>query len=160
MRRIFDLRITHWGWKLAYVVAAYLLPMPGPTATAIGVSDAWFAVISAVWTIAAVLYGARVFRGRGEPVAPPRPWWQMTARPTLSRNLGLLLAVVTASSFLGMVLELAGVVEPRSTPVVSAVTMIEFGVLAYLYLNSAARLRRTEGAATTPTFQPSRDLTR
>ena len=80
----------------------------------------------------------------------------MTARPKLSRNLGLLLAVVAAASSLGMVLELAGVVEPRSTPVVSAVTMIEFGVLAYLYLNSAVRLRRNGLVPTEPTFNPKR----
>lgn len=159
MRRLLDLRITHWGWKLAYVVAAYVLPMPGPVSTAIGMSDGWFAVISAVWTIAAVLYGARIFRGRGEPVAPARPWWQMTARPKLSRNLGLVFAVATAYSLLGLTLQLAGISEPTASTVAVIFTVIEFGALAFLYLNSAVRLRRAGVGSTEParpTFKPKR----
>lgn len=156
LRRILDLRITHWGWKLVYVVAAYLLPIPAPAATAIGMSDAWFMTISTVWTIVAVLYGARIFRGRGEPIAPPRPWWQMTARRTLSRNLGVLFAVVTVSSLLGLVFELSGPTAPRTALVVSVFSVVEFGVLAFLYLNSAARLPRRGAQPTEPTFTPKR----
>lgn len=85
-----------------------------------------------------------------------RPWWQMTARPKLSRNLGVLFAVVTASVILGLALELAGVTEPALNPVASVFGLIEFAALAFLYLNSAVRLRQRGIQPTEPTFRPKR----
>ena len=84
MRRVLDLRITHWGWKLGYVIAAYVVTL-APVWIAPPLEPIRFVarLASTLLLLGAYLLGARIFRGKGEPVGPPRPWWQMTARAKL-----------------------------------------------------------------------------
>ncbi|RXZ72279.1 hypothetical protein [Agromyces albus] len=94
----------------------------------------------------ALLLGARIFRGRGEEVEPPRAWWRMTARPTLSRRLGILFVVLSLLGAVSLVLEVTGVYAPLPLTgddmVASSRGIVELAIVAYLYLNSAVRLKR------------------
>ncbi|MFF2388376.1 hypothetical protein [Agromyces sp. NPDC058104] len=160
MRRLLDLRIPRWGWKLVYVVAAYVIgTMPAQLGLALGAYELGF-VIGALVRVGLFLYAARIFRGRGEAVEPARPWWQMTARPTLSRRLGILFAILLALDLLGSALAAAGLYDSGALPlVVSIVSVVETGLIAFLYLNSAVRLRRAGVGSTEPvrpTFKPKR----
>jgi len=149
MRRLLDLRITHWGWKLAYVVAVLVVgPTPAQLGTALGSYEIGF-VIGTVVRTGLILLAARIFRGHDEAVAPPRPWWQMTARPKLSRRLGILFAVLFALNLIGVVLGVVGVIEP-TPPAVAIASLLETGLFAYLYLGSAAKLRRLGIESTEP----------
>ena len=40
------------------------------------------AIVTPILMTAAIVFMARTFRGDDEPVAPPRPWWRATAKPT------------------------------------------------------------------------------
>ena len=90
VRRALDLRITRWQSKLAYIatfiVARYavleLLTVCRVHPLAINITDS-------LVLLAGIMFGARIFRGKGEQIAPARPWWQMTAWPKLSRRLGV-----------------------------------------------------------------------
>ena len=142
MQRVLDLRITRWGWKLIYVVAAVVIaPVPAQLGTSLGAYDLGF-FIGSILRIGLFLLAARIFRGRDEAVTPARPWWQMTARPTLSRRLGIFLAVLTGLNVLATVLQLLGAIGSGSTLIASIISVLECGLLAFLYLNSATRLRR------------------
>ena len=105
MRRILDVRIVRWELKAAYVVAAYLVGFAiASLLRATELPDVVVGVVTSVVDLTAILLGARVFRGRGEAIEPPRRWWRMTARPTLSWVLGILF----------LALWIAG--RPRSRP--------------------------------------------
>jgi len=157
MRRVLDLRITHWGWKTLYVVAVLLVgPLPTQIGASLGAYEVGFVVGSFV-RIGLFLFAARVFRGRGEPVTPTRPWWQMTARSKLSRRLGYLFAALKMVNVLSVVLAFTGMFEVTApSMIVSIISVLECGVLAYLYLNSAVRLRRRGEAPIEPNFKPNR----
>ncbi|MBF4582514.1 hypothetical protein ITJ54_07520 [Curtobacterium sp. VKM Ac-2865] len=75
-------RITTAQAKVGYVVAATVI---GILLTlllfAFGLPDAVVPLIAAIGFVLMVGIGVRVFRGDDEPVAPPRAWWRMTARP-------------------------------------------------------------------------------
>jgi hypothetical protein len=144
MRRLRQVRIVRWELKLAYAAGAWIIGSPIAWLLAwFGAPDAVLVLAGSVVTLAGFVVGARIFRGRGEPIEPPRPWWRMTARPTLSRRLGILFAVLAALSVMTLLLRAAGVsAAPGSTgPFETVVVTIETGILAYLYLNSATRLR-------------------
>lgn len=136
-------RITSWWGKLLYVFCTWFVAgrlllwlfdlLGGP-------AQAW-SVISVVFDLAILVIGARIFRGKGEPIAPPRPWWQMTARKNLSRRLGITFVVFTGLLVLWLVLSL---VLGRSLHYSSneiASDFVYVVVPAFLYLNSAARLK-------------------
>ncbi|GAA1795298.1 hypothetical protein [Agromyces lapidis] len=55
-----------------------------------------------------------------------------------------------------MALRFAGVAEPTPSPIADVIYLIEAGALAFLYLNSAIRLRRAGDAPPEPTFKPKR----
>ena len=142
MRRILDLRIVRWEFKLLFVAAAFGIGYPlRALLFAAGAPTFVASIVDALVTIGAFVLGARLFRGDGEKVAPPRPWWRMTAWPMLSRNLGILFAFMSVS----FVLTAVRVVE-AATPIYSIVDSsigaLQFAVLAFLYLNSAVRLTR------------------
>ncbi len=109
--------------------------------------------------LVAILLGARIFRGRGEPVQPPRRWWRMTARPRLSWVLGILFLVLSVSGAIGLVLGAFGVGDtiPASAGGVAStvIVVLESGVIAALYLNSAVRLRRLGVPPPEPKFRPT-----
>lgn len=164
MRRILDLRITRWELKLVYVISAWLVTgIPAWILFWLGANATFVNLLNVALSLTAVLFGARVFRGRGEPVKPERPWWQMTAWPKLSRRLGTLFTAFAMILVLNTTLEIAGVVQPAVSLDVAIINVIQLAALAYLYLNSAVRLSR-RGATppeqrskqTAPTFKPQR----
>jgi hypothetical protein len=148
MRRILDIRIVRWEFKALYVVVAILLGwVIAGLLRGFGLAEIGIVLTSAVTDFGALLLGARIFRGRGEAVEPPRAWWRMTARPTLSRRLGILFVVLSLLGAVSLVLEATGIYAPLPAltgddVVVYARVILEYAVIAYLYLNSAARLKR------------------
>ena len=85
----------------------------------------------------------------------------MTARPTLSRRLGVFFVVGSALGVIGLVLEAIDVPAFRRTGVdglttaESILVVLEYGVIAYFYLNSAVRLKRLGVPAQEPKFRPT-----
>lgn len=149
MRRIRDIRIIRWQLKLAYVVGAIVGTIAlAALLRALGAAETLVWLTTSVFNIAALLLGARLFRGRGEAIEPPRPWWRMTARPTLSRRLGILFAVICALGAVATVLTAAGVyarspgVSVSQAAIGSAISVLEQAAFAFFYLNSAVRLKR------------------
>lgn len=142
MRRILDLRIVRWELKLLYVAAAYGILYPiRALLFAAGVVPFLVSLVDAVVTIGLFLLGARVFRGAGEPVAPPRAWWRMTAWPVLSRNLGIIFAF-GALSVIVYAVRLAQTDVAWYSLVDTIISIVPIAVIAFLYLNSAVRMKR------------------
>ena len=160
MRRILDVRIVRWELKAAYVVAAYLLGFAiGSLLRAAEVADVIVGLVAAAIDLTAILLGARVFRGRGEAIEPPRRWWRMTARPTLSWVLGILFLALWVAGVLGVVFDTLGVggAAPMAAGdlALTIVVVMESGVIAALYLNSAGRLQRLGVPPREPKFKPT-----
>lgn len=92
------MRIRRTGYKVLYLVGCIAIygvitkvillpllpagPMRGSIQLVLG-----FLVISGA---------CRLFRGAGEDIVPPRPWWRATNRPKASIVLGILNAVEAA----------------------------------------------------------------
>ena len=74
------------GWhKSLFVILLYLVSIFGGYAgVAAGVPEYIRYEFSGAMLAFGVYVGTRIFRGQGEDVAPPRPWWRMSARPTAS----------------------------------------------------------------------------
>ena len=92
-------------------------------------------------------------------MTPSRPWWQMTARRTLSRVIGaftLLLALSLGVRFLGAALGSASSLRSleRTTLPEAIIDTVLAATLAFLYLNSAARLPKPEPRVPEPRFRP------
>lgn len=139
MRRILDLRIVRWQFKLLYAVGAYVAVFAlGSLIGVLGAPELVVVQLMYVSDLAAVLLGARIFRGSGEAIGPARAWWRMTARPQLSRNLGVILLVFVLMCVISLVFRL-GV---SGVSALEVVTTAEIAVFAALYLNSAIRLTR------------------
>ena len=160
MRRILDVRIVRWELKAAYVVAAYLLGFAiASLLRATELPDVVVGVVTSVVDLTAILLGARVFRGRGEAIEPPRRWWRMTARPTLSWVLGILFLALWIAGLLGVAFDTLGVggAAPMAADdlALTIVVMIEYGVVGALYLNSAVRLQRLGVPPREPKFKPT-----
>ncbi|TFB88215.1 hypothetical protein E3O44_05950 [Cryobacterium algoricola] len=158
MQRIFDVRITKWYFKLLYVVGVWLVPVQA-LLSAVNAPVLVGSLLNAAITFASVLVGARLFRGRGEPVAPRRPWWKMTARPLLSRVLGIIFVLAVASTLLLFITAALG--ADRSAKTLAGLTIPETifdivleAALAFLYLNSAVRLARMPVRDREPKFKP------
>ncbi|HWH98010.1 MAG TPA: hypothetical protein VNS80_06550 [Pseudolysinimonas sp.] len=144
MQRVLSVRITHPIVKVAYVLAFVLL----------GIVLVRFVpdvggMLRDLVQLAAIWYGSRVFRGRGEPAAPPRPRWKMTAWPKASGWIGALAVLGFASPG---ILELFHLVDPDrysftySIPgdlveLISA--MVFWAIVAIAYLYSWKRLLGT-----------------
>ena len=148
MRRILDIRITRWYFKLLYVIGAWLIGFPAQAfLTALSAPALVGGILNLAITISSVAVGARVFRGRGEPIAPRRPWWEMTARPLLSRVLGIIFSLFLASILFLAITATLGVdesvqsFEGQTIPDMT-VGVVLASVLAFLYLNSAVRLAK------------------
>ena len=92
------MRIRRTGYKVLYFmgcIAIYvvitnviLLPLlpAGPMRGSIQLVLGFLVVVGA----------CRLFRGPGEDIVPPRPWWQATNRPKASIVLGILNAIEAA----------------------------------------------------------------
>lgn len=160
MQRVLDIRITRWYFKLLYVVGAWLVGFPvSGLLTALNAPALVGSLLSTAITLASVIVGARVFRGRGEPVAPRRSWWKMTARPLLSRVLGTLFVLSLASTLLLVITATLGVDQSaqslgRMTILDTTISVVLSAVLAFLYLNSAVRLAMMPAPVREPKFKP------
>jgi hypothetical protein len=147
MQRILDIRITRWYLKLAFVVAAWLVGFPFIALFNAMNAPSWVGNIAdSLLTIGAVVLGARLFRGRGEPVEPRRPWWKFTAWPRLSRVLGIVFACVVVSILISFIAAALGVERAiqsieRITVPDNIVNGVFYSILAFLYLNSASRMK-------------------
>lgn len=145
MQRILDVRIVRWYWKLLYVAGAWLVGYAvNALLDALHAPGLVSALVNACVTLASIILGARLFRGRGEPVDPPRAWWRMTARPLLSRVLGVTAAIVSASLVFLFISAALGVERSvrsleRLTLAEAAIGAVLGAVIAFLYLNSAIR---------------------
>jgi membrane protease YdiL (CAAX protease family) len=132
------MRIVRARYKALFIVGAVaavyglvrvLSPLPVQIVDSVG----------GVASVAVFLIGARLFRGTGEPVGPPRAWWRMTARPTLGIVLAILLILSAVYYFPGLFDGHPGQagLERRA----DAVDTFSSSLLrAALYLNSSIRL--------------------
>lgn len=160
MQRVLDIRITRWYFKLLYVIGAWLVGFPAEgLLAAVNAPVQVESLLSAAITLASVLVGARLFRGRGEPVPPRRPWWKMTARPLLSRALGIIFVLFLASTLLFAITVALGVDESvaalgRTTILDMTISGVLAATLAFLYLNSAVRLAKMPAPVREPKFKP------
>ncbi|WP_130176087.1 hypothetical protein [Cryobacterium sp. SO1] len=84
----------------------------------------------------------------------------MTARRKLSRRLGILFAVLCVLGVVSSIL-LAFGIPPDQPPVdasaalASVLAELQFGVIAFLYLNSASRQPKPDVPPSAPTFRPT-----
>ncbi len=86
--------------------------------------------------VAAIAYGARIFRARGEEPVAPRPWWQLTGRPKAGIVLGI---AVVGGDALGWASALAG---SSDIDFLSLILNSVFSiVIAVAYFSSSAKLR-------------------
>ncbi|RZU64438.1 hypothetical protein EV379_0733 [Microterricola gilva] len=158
MKRLWDIRITRWYTKLLYVLGALSINFAiGALLRGLGTPMLVASVLNSLVTIVSFLVGARLFRARGEPVPPRRAWWRMTARPRLSWVLGILFTYVVLSFALSPVLDPEGA-RPSQGVAVTIIDSIGFATLAYLYLNSAIRLRKLPALIREPKFQTPANL--
>ncbi|MDR6904857.1 hypothetical protein J2X63_000543 [Agromyces sp. 3263] len=146
MRRLLDLRIVRWELKTLYIVVAWIVGfVVADLLRSIGTSAVVVEVANALTTFVPFALAVRIFRGSDEPVEPPRAWWRMTAWPALSRRLGILFAVLTVFGVLGLVLAAAGVDAYQAMgdggATIFVSSALQFAVLAFLYLNSAVRMK-------------------
>jgi len=75
------LRVMNPWHKFGFLVALVLADRLVDYLLGLALSGAVFALVSDVVWAVAVIALARSFRGPGEPIGPPRPWWRLTARP-------------------------------------------------------------------------------
>ncbi|WP_395243900.1 hypothetical protein ACGGZK_17525 [Agromyces sp. MMS24-K17] len=158
MRRLLEVRIVRWPGKLAYVVgviaAGWVL---GSLLRALGAPGVVTLAIGQVLDLAAILYAARVFRGRGEPVAPPRAWWQMTAWAPAAWTIGLVALYGAITSLVVLFVPNPEFAPYTATPDLVASAAITTGWLALvaaMYLHSAGRSRRAPAREQPPRFRP------
>lgn len=147
MRRLLDLRIVRWELKTLYIVVAWIVGfVVAELLRTLGAPVVVVELANILTTFAPFALAVRIFRGRDEPVEPPRAWWRMTAWPALSRRLGILFAVLAAFGVLVLLLAAAGVAVYQPTADGGVATLVsgcvQFAVLAFLYLNSAIRMSR------------------
>ncbi|MGO4535294.1 hypothetical protein [Leifsonia sp. 2MCAF36] len=135
------------GWRAGFVVVSFCVLMGylylteyvlaafiDPVAAGVGSQ----ALVVGFWTCS-----ARLFRGHGEPVDPPRPWWQITHRSPAS----WFLAVLTGAAFVWSVVQVAtgGIVDPGDSLawiLLVTLQLVTSGALVSLLINSAIRLGR------------------
>lgn len=146
MRRFLSVRIRTWYLKLLFAVGVWISGFPVfALFDAVGAPSVASDIVNSVVTLFGIGLGARWFRGRDEPIEPPRPWWKMTARRPLSLTMGILAAVVAGSYVLTPVGAAIG--NPTSIEQLERLGVfgivhfaVFFAIIAFFYLNSAARL--------------------
>jgi hypothetical protein len=131
------LRIRKKRWKFVYIIVGYgLLYFANQLILLLSVPKPIAGVLSGLLFFAFVFGGVRSFRGRREPVLPPRTWWRATARPKAGFVLGSVLLIGVALNVLYTISQPA---ELLSTNIVDAMSNL---ILAFFYLNSSIRLVR------------------
>ncbi|TXK18765.1 hypothetical protein [Homoserinibacter sp. GY 40078] len=82
------------------------------------------------------LVGVRVFRGRGEAIAPPRAWWRTAATARASLIFGSVLGL------LALILVVGLVAQPSDFSTLSTVLALSYLVpVAALFIHAGLRLR-------------------
>jgi hypothetical protein len=167
MRRLLDLRVVRWERKLAAAIVVWLVGMALFALLPAEIPSPLRSALALIVNVGSFVLCARVFRGRGEPVAPPRAWWRMTARARLSARLGLLFSLLTLLGLVVLFASVVGITGPITGPggaedvAASAIDILQTGTLAFLYLNSASRLRGMPAPTEppiAPSFRPPRAL--
>lgn len=126
------MRITSDSTKTTTVVGGVLVAMIAtPLAAGLGGAVVGYAV-GTVLALGLVLVATRCFRGPGEPVEPPRPWWRATNRPAAGYVLGVLFLVQAVA-----VLTRSGSGAVLALGLCSAVVDV---VVAAYFLHSSVRL--------------------
>jgi len=135
-------RIRKTRWKVAYVVVSLtVLGVVGQLLLDPSYSTPLATLISDFLPLAIFAVGVRSFRGRGEPIAPPRAWWRMTSRPTA----GIVIASVAALTSLVSLVSLpfttseAYPIDPLNYVISTTLTVI----VIVAYVNSSVRLIRS-----------------
>ena len=136
------LRLTQKRWKAVYIVGGYLAIA---VITALLPQGSGLAIITVILDAVWIYGGTRIFRGAGELVQPPRPWWRMTARPRAGFALGILVFAPAAAVYVAY-----AAVEPFGSA--WWLLMLENVVWAVLYISSSVRLAR--GAAPEASTKP------
>jgi hypothetical protein len=139
----FGLRIRAWPLKLAYIVVVFY-GVGYVLGRLVGVPSVIGSVASDLIHLALFLFAARFFRGRFEEVAPPRPWWQVTARAKLSRRLGVVAAIFVVLETVVLIVHL--ITDPQQFAL-DLIDALNASITAFLYLNCAVRLDRRERLA-------------
>jgi hypothetical protein len=148
MRRILGIRITDWYYKVLFIAVAVIFrALVEVLLQTTNVVVLLSIVVNSILVLGSYILGARLFRGKGEPVAPTRPWWKMTARRPLSRVLGVF-SVLSLSADLFLIISAASGLESsvrtmdQRTSAGAVANAAVAAILAFLYLNSAVRLGR------------------
>ncbi|MBK4347247.1 hypothetical protein [Lacisediminihabitans changchengi] len=135
-------RIVTWQYKLLYIVVAAFFWLGLVSSVSLLKPTVILLDVLALVVFAFVYFWAvRTFRGTNEDYFAPRAWWRMTAKPTLSRSLGVIAAVLGVLAALGLLGGLLGLTT-LSDPVGQVLVVAACAALAYLYLTSARRLVR------------------
>lgn len=142
-----SIRITATSAKVVYLVAAVvLITLVSLAANALfGGTGAGAIATSLLW-IVIILLGTRWFRGREEPVAPPRVWWRMTAEPPAGYVLGVLFLLNAATQVFTFASN-----DPATIAAVGALwptltVLVCHGLIGLAYLHSSIRLSRANAA--------------
>lgn len=137
------LRIVRTRYKLLYFVAWMAGSLVQGLLFRLFVPELQRVVLGELAFIALVVVAVRSFRGASEPVATPRAWWRMTG----TVRSGVVLALIMALGSVSLLLTLLGVPRHRELSAVATVDealgVLEYLVLAVLYVNSAVRLHRS-----------------
>ena len=80
-----------------------------------------------------VIVGARIFRGRQEPLQQPRQWWRFTSKPLSGFILGCALT-------LGLISDVVLIVNERVNSPLHLLSLAVDGVLVAGYFSSSIRL--------------------
>ena len=122
------LRVMNPWQKFAFLIAFSLTGRVLNWLLALALPHLAQAVVFEIVMDVALVTMARSFRGFGEPVEPPRPWWRLTARPLAGWWLGGLWILGAFNVFLSKSSELS---------IPAAIGSLILGVA---FLNSSIRL--------------------
>lgn len=135
------MRIVRVRWKVAYFAAFFALGFPADAALDHLLLPEASILANTVITALVYLGASRWFRGSGEPVAPSRAWWRMTARPKGSRVLGILSTIGAVTSPL--------LLTGEHGLFVFVTDLALWVTFAALFFHSYARLRREKPPGST-----------
>lgn len=141
------MRIVRARYKLSFIAGAWAITYILSRVSSQSLTSLWiWSIVGPFLTFALYVYGSRVFRGEGESLAP-RPWWRWTAKPTASRVLGVLFVCAAAFMLVVTILDLTVPAISRfyvgSIQTTGFLGVLMYVALAFFYLNSWARLRRS-----------------
>jgi len=138
------LRLTQKRWKAVYIVGGYIVTALSAGLLPLGGGAA---IITLILDVAWIYGGTRIFRGAGELVQPPRPWWRMTARPRAGFALGALVFAPAVVFYIAFA---------ATEPLMPAwwLLMLENAVWAALYISSSVRLTRGAAPEATASSRP------